>query len=312
MALLRRPFALACLSACGAAALLAPGPASARKRHRHSRHAEARRPLSRPTWLSGVELTEYYPVPERWFVGRPVTAPGLREPHRIDWLYSARGVSMEGDGIALDGREFHIERLGKGGWINAEGHRTRPGRPGWTRGAPFWRAGAYWLTADGMPTFPLENGDWSKGPGVRYVALDGVTFASGPSRHLRYYRSVAVDPRLIPRGSRIYIPAYRGRGASNGWFVAEDTGGAIRGRHLDIYRPPPESLSDQGADLLGQRVYVVPPGRPLPPWAGGSPPGGATPPGPSAGTGTPAGGQPAPQVSAPPTPAGSGGGTAAG
>ena len=54
-------------------------------------------------WLGGFELTEYYPALESWFTGRPVSAPGLSGAHRIDWLYSARGLSMEGDGIGLDG-----------------------------------------------------------------------------------------------------------------------------------------------------------------------------------------------------------------
>ena len=56
------------------------------------------------TWVSGVPVTEYWPVPEAWFIGKAVRAPGLAGPARIDWLYSGRGMSMEGDGIGLDGR----------------------------------------------------------------------------------------------------------------------------------------------------------------------------------------------------------------
>ena len=43
---------------------------------------------------------------------------------------------------------------------------------------------------------------------------------------------------MIPLGSRVYVPAYRNDGYG-GWFVAQDTGGAINGRHIDVYRSPP-------------------------------------------------------------------------
>ena len=72
-------------------------------------------------WLRGVVITEYYPVPEAWFSGQKVTAPGLPGQYRVDWLYSARGVSMEGDGIALDGNPVHIADVGDGGWVDQHG-----------------------------------------------------------------------------------------------------------------------------------------------------------------------------------------------
>jgi len=88
--------------------------------------------------------------------------------------------------------------------------------------------------------------------------LAGVGFAPGPALPLHPYQSVAVDPRVIPLGSRVYIPAYRNDGYG-GWFVAQDTGGAIGGRHVDVYRRPPASASASGAYLNGQRVYVITP-----------------------------------------------------
>jgi len=44
--------------------------------------------LTRPTRLRAVTITEYFPVPEGWFVGRKVKAPGPPGRHRVDWLYS--------------------------------------------------------------------------------------------------------------------------------------------------------------------------------------------------------------------------------
>lgn len=215
-------------------------------------------PIAHPQWLSGVTITEYYPAPERWFSGRLVAAPGLPGRHRVDWLYSARGLAMEGDGIDLSGRRVHIDDLGSSGWVNAGGAPTVPVCLGkWSHGSPAWLSGG-WRNAAGAVTFPLLTGGWSDGPARQVRSYGGVTFAPGPSLPLRPYHSIAVDPRLIPEGSRVYIPAYRS--VNGGWFVAQDTGGAIRGRHIDVYRLPPASSSDLGRYLTEQRVLVLPPG----------------------------------------------------
>jgi 3D (Asp-Asp-Asp) domain-containing protein len=222
-------------------------------------HAPSERQIVRREWLSGVIITEYYPVPERWFDGVAVSTPGVASRHRVDWLYSASGVSMEGDGVDLAGRRMHIADLGTVGWVNAAGKPTVPPRCGihWSGGAPDWRAGG-WRNRAGGVTYPLGAGGWSHGHGHRVGDYGGATFALGPSLPLGYYHSVAVDPKLIPRGSRIYIPAYRA--INGGWFVAQDTGGAIIGRHVDVYRPPTGQPFGSGRLLLHERVYVIPPG----------------------------------------------------
>ena len=215
-----------------------------------SKHARGR-------WLSTATITEYWPAPESWFRGRLVTAPGLTGRHRIDWLYSATGISMEGDGIGLDGRQYHIDSIGDGGWVTADGRSTSPSR-GWSAGAPYWRAGGYWRNQRGEVTFPLAGGGWSNGGGRRYVPLRDVTFAAGASLPLRFYQSIAVDPQVIPLGSRVYVPAYRHDGYG-GWFVAQDIGGAIKGRHIDVYRSPPAGAGDSGQYLVGERIFVIKP-----------------------------------------------------
>lgn len=217
-------------------------------------------PIARSRWLSDVTVTEYYPVPEAWYVGRKVAVPGLTTKHRIDWLYSATGVSMQGTGIGLDGQLYHIDALGQGGWVTDRGRPSLPGKGGWAGGPPFWRAGGYWLSRSHRVTFPLDGGGWSDGPGRRYVPLPGVSFAAGASKPVRFYRSIAVDPRLIPLGSRVYIAAYR-HTAGRGWFLAEDVGGAILGRHVDVYRPPPADPFGTAQLLDDERIYVIPPGR---------------------------------------------------
>ncbi|MCW3066646.1 MAG: hypothetical protein JWN32_3818, partial [Solirubrobacterales bacterium] len=217
--------------------------------------------ITRRRWLRGVAITEYYSTPEPLFSGRLVRAPGLPGRHHVDWLYSSQGMAMEGDGIDAAGHHAHIAALGAGGWVNARGHRTRPGRCAgdWSAGRPVWLEGG-WRNARHEVTYPLAGGGWTNGRGVRSLGYRGVTFSPGSSIPLAPYRTLAVDPRLIPRGSRVFIPFYRRNGLGSGWFVAGDTGGAIIGRHLDVYRPPPTSLSDVGRYLRNERVLVVPPG----------------------------------------------------
>jgi 3D (Asp-Asp-Asp) domain-containing protein len=216
-------------------------------------HASKLRKITKPTWVSGVTVTEYFPIPEAYFRGARVRAPGLAGRHRIDWLYSARGLTMEGDGIGLDGRRYHVDATGSAGWVDKYGRRTTLGGSR----AVFWRAGGFYRNARGWVTFPLDVGGWFSGVGVKYVPLPGVSFGAGPSLPLTYYRSIATDPGYIPRGSRVYIPYYRN--VSGGWFRAEDTGGGIDGKHVDVYRPPPPSIDDGGRYLTRQQIYVVPP-----------------------------------------------------
>jgi len=209
------------------------------------------------SWLKHVTITQYWPAPESWFVGAMVNAPGLPGLHRIDWLYSAEGLSMEGSGIGLDGRSYHINALGNGGWVTSEGTSTSPS-DGWSAGAPYWRAGGYWRNNTAQVTFPLGAGGWSNGPGAKYVALRDVSFAAGSALTLRYDQSIAVDPSVIPLGSRVYVPAYRDDG-HGGWFIAQDTGGAITGHHIDVYRSPPVSPLDIGQSLASRRIFVIKP-----------------------------------------------------
>lgn len=219
--------------------------------------AAAVKPISKPRWVSKFLITEYYPAPEKWFVGRRDTMPGLSRKGRVDWLYSATGLSMEGDGVGTDGKRYHIDNLGKGGWIAANGKKASFGVGGDV--APAWRQSPSWRNKSGAMTFPLEAGGWSNGKPKKTIANRGITFATGPSRDLTYLRSVASDPRLVPLGSLVYLTEYATKSDENkGWMYAEDTGGAIKGRHLDVYRRPPADKSDTGQVLRNQRVFVVP------------------------------------------------------
>lgn len=58
-------------------------------------------------------------------------------------------------------------------------------------------------------------------------------------------RTIAVDPRVIPYGSIVYIQDY-------GYFIAEDCGGAIKENRIDIYTD-----SHSYAKQMGRKVSNV-------------------------------------------------------
>lgn len=50
-----------------------------------------------------------------------------------------------------------------------------------------------------------------------------------------YKRTIATDPRVIPMGTKVRITFPDGWEYLNGIFVAEDTGGAVKGNTVDIF-----------------------------------------------------------------------------
>lgn len=71
----------------------------------------------------------------------------------------------------------------------------------------------------------------------------GIT-ASG--KRAREYHTIAVDTHFIPLGSEVYIKEF------NRTYIAEDTGGAIKGNRVDIYM---ESL--QRAKEFGRKEITI-------------------------------------------------------
>ncbi len=63
---------------------------------------------------------------------------------------------------------------------------------------------------------------------------------------------VAVDPTVIPLGSRLYIQFSDGHGV---YASAEDTGGAIKGNRIDIAMSSVDEASDFGIKRVS--VYVL-------------------------------------------------------
>ena len=79
---------------------------------------------------------------------------------------------------------------------------------------------------------------------LTFYGGDTIT-ASGKTPRINH--TIAVDPRVIPLGSKVYISGW-------GTYYAEDTGGAIKGKILDIF-----IRSEAEANRIGIRyanVYV--------------------------------------------------------
>ena len=78
----------------------------------------------------------------------------------------------------------------------------------------------------------------------------GTTTATGVnvSRNPNGYSTVAVDPRVIPLGTKLYIEGY-------GLAIAADTGGAIKGNVVDVYFDTYEECVNWGRRYVN--VYIL-------------------------------------------------------
>jgi len=85
-----------------------------------------------------------------------------------------------------------------------------------------------------------------KNPGDPYY---GVT-ASGTiaKREPNGYSSIAVDPSVIPIGTKLYIPGY-------GYGIAVDTGGAIKKNRIDLFYNTEKECYDWG--VKGIEIYIL-------------------------------------------------------
>lgn len=60
---------------------------------------------------------------------------------------------------------------------------------------------------------------------------------------------IAVDPKVIPYGSKLYVPGY-------GWGTALDTGGSIKGNTIDLWMPTRSQCMQWGTRTLKVKVIA--------------------------------------------------------
>ncbi|MDD9271163.1 stalk domain-containing protein [Paenibacillus sp. GCM10023248] len=104
-----------------------------------------------------------------------------------------------------------------------------------------------------------------------YELFESTAYSSDPSENGGYgavdymgnplrIGTVAVDPTVIPLGSKLYIEGYNFNGLPAGgmYAYATDTGGSIKGKRVDIYVPGSnQSLRSFGFQTV--KVYVLNP-----------------------------------------------------
>jgi 3D (Asp-Asp-Asp) domain-containing protein len=91
----------------------------------------------------------------------------------------------------------------------------------------------------------------------RYLGCGGHTLTA--------MKSIAVDPRLIPLGSVVYVPQAEGITVDgqvlNGVFYAHDIGSAIKGKHIDVFIGRKKYMDDFSSAGMGSSgsvdVYVL-------------------------------------------------------
>ena len=84
---------------------------------------------------------------------------------------------------------------------------------------------------------------WSKGPSKGRPKDVGVTACGRPARR----GTVAADWSVLPRGTRLWVEGY-------GECRVEDKGGAIKGRHIDLWFPSHEEAKAWGRKVMPVRI----------------------------------------------------------
>jgi 3D (Asp-Asp-Asp) domain-containing protein len=85
------------------------------------------------------------------------------------------------------------------------------------------------------------------------------SYGIGIGTPITEWKSLATDRSVLPKGSRVYIEALKDTPAG-GCFVAEDTGGAIIGKHIDVFVP----FGYRGLPTKAELI-LLPEGVPCPP-----------------------------------------------
>jgi 3D (Asp-Asp-Asp) domain-containing protein len=173
----------------------------------------------------GEPGTDDVDAPEPWDARVAGTGSlGLRLRNGPGMSYPVTGTLPEGSRVAVtegpsadgEGRE----------WYRVVARASLSG----------WAAGSYLRAIDANEPDPpqVATARAATAPLGRTLVVQVSAYAHGtrtasgtPVR----WGVVAVDPRVIPLGSRLMIEGFEDV------FVAEDTGGAIRGNHIDLYFP---------------------------------------------------------------------------
>lgn len=109
------------------------------------------------------------------------------------------------------------------------------------------------------PSKPSSGGGSSSAPAGKTLVMQSTAYYQGsvtatgtrPKRNPGGLSTVAVDPRVIPLGSKLYIDGY-------GYAVAEDTGGAIKGNIVDVFLNTAQECRNWGRRSVKVTIVAYP------------------------------------------------------
>lgn len=94
--------------------------------------------------------------------------------------------------------------------------------------------------------YTADYNSTSKGPDDPYLGITST--GARAKRNPNGYSTIAVDPRVIPLGSRLWVDGY-------GYAIAEDIGGAIKGNKIDLYFHSSSEMWNWGARSVD--IYIL-------------------------------------------------------
>ncbi|MEI4831886.1 3D domain-containing protein [Bacillus sp. FJAT-53711] len=122
----------------------------------------------------------------------------------------------------------------------AKARGTASGTGSTSNGSPVQGGREMYVEATAYTADPSENG---KQPGEHVYSKMGHDLTGNPGMKL-----IAVDPSVIPLGSRVYVEGY-------GTAIAGDTGSAIKGHKIDVFMPDKASSNAWGRKQV--RVVIL-------------------------------------------------------
>lgn len=111
-----------------------------------------------------------------------------------------------------------------------------------------------------------EDADWRLSARLYHAGGGGATGNDSLGCRPIAMRTVAVDPRVVPRRTRLFIKETVGMRLADGtvhdgYWYASDTGGAIRGNKIDLYTGHGRGSMQQAMSLNIRTLTVVEAGR---------------------------------------------------
>lgn len=101
---------------------------------------------------------------------------------------------------------------------------------------------------------PSSDGKYKKTLSMEATAYSGGTLTAmglKPVRDPGGISTIAVDPSVIPLGSKVYIPGY-------GYAIASDTGGVIKGNIIDLYMNSHDECISWGRSQVTLHIVAYP------------------------------------------------------